>query len=384
MRVLFDHQIFCSQKYGGISTYFYEILMHLPPSINPLLCLVEATNVYAQALGYPKDREGYKRTYFPTSFLFRTYYKLTYRHQLFFRKRFRLNEEYAKRIIKKGEYDIFHPTYFENYYLNILPADKPMVLTVHDLTPEIYPHLFPHDIQAKNRLSLLQRANHIIAVSNNTKQDIIRFYNIPEDKISVIYHGFSPTPHQHSSIVNISSPYMLYVGGRCHYKNFDKFCNALFPVLQKYPHIKVLCTGDSFSQDEIEMLQTRGIQNNFIHYFCKNNQELYYLYHNAICFVYPSAYEGFGLPILEAYHAQCPVMLNYSSCFPEIANDAAIFFEFHEDGSSNFSEKFDLLYCNADFRKDLISRQNQRLQNFSWTKSAQQLCEIYHKVVLNS
>ena len=101
------------------------------------------------------------------------------------------------------------------------------------------------------------------------------------------------------------------------------------------------------------------------------------LYHYALAFVYPSSYEGFGIPILEAYKADCPVMLNRSSCFPEIAGDAAVYFKM-DDVGSDFEEQFETLYhLNSNERNQLLVKQRERLSLYSWEKSAQKLSEVY-------
>ena len=104
------------------------------------------------------------------------------------------------------------------------------------------------------------------------------------------------------------------------------------------------------------------------------------LYHHAVAFVYPSAYEGFGIPILEAYKAGCPVMLNQTSCFPEIAGDAAVYFKINHE-KSDFEEQFETLYhLDANERQRLLSKQRERLERYSWDKSAEQLAGIYRQI----
>ena len=102
------------------------------------------------------------------------------------------------------------------------------------------------------------------------------------------------------------------------------------------------------------------------------------LYHDAVAFIYPSSYEGFGIPILEAYKANCPVMLNRASCFPEIAGDAAIYFNI-DDMKSDLAEQLETLYgLNNDERNALLAKQHQRLQRYSWEQAAKALVNIYN------
>ena len=129
------------------------------------------------------------------------------------------------------------------------------------------------------------------------------------------------------------------------------------------------------------MFKEWGIENRFRHIFVRNDQDMLDLYHYALAFIYPSSYEGFGLPILEAYKADCPVLLNNASCFPEIAGDAAIFFNMNEK-ENNFEEQFETFYhLNGSERNELIKKQKERLNRYSWDKSAKQSAEIYQRIV---
>ena len=106
-------------------------------------------------------------------------------------------------------------------------------------------------------------------------------------------------------------------------------------------------------------------------------QELQNLYAHALCFIYPSVYEGFGIPILEAYSANCPVLLNYASCFPEIAQDAALYFHL-DDNSSDLDVIMESFLQMSEYEREvLLNKQRQRLEYFSWQKSARELANIY-------
>ena len=108
---------------------------------------------------------------------------------------------------------------------------------------------------------------------------------------------------------------------------------------------------------------------------------MFSLYHHAKCFVYPSEYEGFGIPILEAYQADSPVLLNNASCFPEIAGDAAIYFNM-DSNNSNLAEQIEyLLSMSTEERRILLTKQKERLTRFSWEKSAKQLADVYQSVI---
>ena len=142
--------------------------------------------------------------------------------------------------------------------------------------------------------------------------------------------------------------------------------NDLASVLLRHDTIRIVCTGDDFSIDERNVFKKLNIEDRMVH-IRPSDDHLYNLYEHALCFIFPSLYEGFGIPILEAYKAGCPVLLNRKSCFPEIAQDAAMYFTLDEDQS-------------PPSRQRLIEKQNLRLADFSWEKSASELCKVYQQL----
>jgi glycosyltransferase involved in cell wall biosynthesis len=285
----------------------------------------------------------------------------------------------AERQLLRGEFDVFHPTFYNDYFLSYI-GNKPFVLTVHDMIPELYPQYFPRDYdQIVLKKKLIPLANAIVAVSENTKKDIIRIYGVPASKIHVVYHGSSLLSENSDN--NYDFPYLLYVGGRWYYKNFPSFVKSIVPVLLQHNDTHVICTGESFNKEEQDLMRQYGVEDRFISCLVKTDRDLYSLYHHALGFVYPSEYEGFGIPILEAYQADCPVLLNNASCFPEIAGDAAIYFNM-DSKNSNLTEQIEcLLSMSAEERRTLLTRQRERLKRFSWEKSAKQLADVYQSVI---
>ena len=142
----------------------------------------------------------------------------------------------------------------------------------------------------------------------------------------------------------------------------------------------LLSTGQRLYQYQENIVEKHEVKDRFYHYWVTNDNELYSLYHHAQYFVYPSEYEGFGIPILEAYQANCPVLLNNASCFPEIAGDAAVYFNMDSE-KSNLAEQLErLLSMSREERKTLLTRQKERLAKYSWEESAKQLAAIYQSL----
>ena len=369
------------QTHGGVSRSFAELYHHLPQEVKAEISILESNNVHIQCLGNikPSEYQYHKflcgKDFRGKGYLHRWYDKLTkggYYPDC--------NKNYSIKLLKAGNFDVFHPTFFDDYFLPYLNG-KPFVLTIHDMISELYPQYFAKDdfqIVMKRKLAPLACA--IIAVSEHTRKDVIRILNVPKNKVHVIYHGCS-FPDKSSIQIPYTKPYVLYVGERWGYKNFSLFVNYVAPVLKKYTDLHIVCTGKSFSKEEIQELESLGIRNRFIHHWARTDEEFFSLYHHASCFVYPSEYEGFGIPILEAYKADCPVMLNHASCFPEIAGDAAIYFSMTKKSSDFAQQLTRVLSMNHTEREALLFKQRKRLERYSWQKSAMQLYNIYNSIV---
>lgn len=383
MRVLYDSQAFDMQTHGGVSRCFVELMRHLPNDVKPMLSVIESENEYLRQLGYPTPGEIYENFIHKGEFpckgrLFDIWYNKVRHYHYGWDE----NRHYSIEMLKRGKFDVFHPTFFSDYFLPYLNG-RPFVLTIHDMIPELYPQYFKaDDMQIEMKRKLAPLASAIIAVSNQTKEDVIRLLNVPEEKVHVIYHGAM----EGVSLENIPEispfafPYILYVGDRSRYKNFTKFAKACAGILKQNPELKVVCTGKSFTAKELLFFNELDLRDRFVHYFVPDNVSFQSLYHHARVFVYPSDYEGFGIPILEAYQAGCPVLLNRASCFPEVARDTAFYFNgFGVD--SNFGEQLkQVLSMSLPKKQELIQRQTERLKSFSWEKSAIQLTNVYKSI----
>lgn len=383
--VLMDAQAFDIQTHGGISRSFAELISHMPADINLHLPLVETKNIYLIQKGIAPDTDYYMEYCKgrPTK-LKRFWYKLSTNikngHWVQWDSMPRLNLFEAERLLRRGEFDVFHPTYYDTYFLHNI-GSKPFVITVHDMIPERYAGIYDfRDHQLKRKRKLIPLASHIIAVSEHTKNDIVNLFGIAPEKISVIHHGIDQTPYVPIPNGNVYGNYLLYVGQRGTYKNFHRFVREVTSVLNNHPDLSVICTSDPFSAEEEQFLRRSGVRGRFIHKFVQSDAEIMNLYHYAQAFVYPSECEGFGIPILEAYRAGCPVILNRSSCFPEIAGNAAVFFDFDSRGQGLQHQLEKLLSWTPEQKDKLLTIQRERLCLYSWEKAAQELANIYRRV----
>jgi glycosyltransferase involved in cell wall biosynthesis len=359
LKVLFDHQTFSLQKFGGISRYFCELMKNLPQDISFENSGVYSNNIYLQ--------ENFKGLY--KSFFSGIEFK---------GKKTAINfPNKIDSIIQcsKGNYDVFHPTYYDPYFLKV--NKKPFVLTVHDMAHEKFPAFLQNDPAREFKKQLIYKADHIIAISEYTKKELLYFFDkLNPDTISVIHHGNSLSSGG-KKVVPTLDRYLLFTGGRAEYKNFFSLINAISSILIKYD-IKLLCTGSPFTIAELELFKEKKITEKVIHQYVSDD-ELFALYANATAFIFPSFYEGFGIPILEAFAASCPVVLSNASCLPEIAGDAALYFD--PQSTDEMANAIERTVTDSNLRAALIKKGNERLQLFNWSKSAELTAEVYKKLV---
>ena len=312
----------------------------------------------------PKNIDGkYIERLLPyTSFLFKKY-----------------NEIISPIKIKKWDPTLIHYTY---YYQKLDKINKPIIITVYDLIHEKISIENGNPIFPKKRM--IEVADHIIAISKKTKEDLIKIYNIEEKKISVIYlggdHSQINSMKISSDLKTFSKPYILFVGERKKYKNFLKFISAFSLSNYLKNNFQIICFGGgNFSKTEEDLFRNLLLDRSKIHYFEGDQLDLNYFYHKARIFIFPSLYEGFGIPLLEAMNMECPVICSDRSCFPEIVNDAAILFDPKDIESLEF--KMEKLIYDDQLLLNLKKKGNDNLNNYSWKKCADETEKLYKKII---
>ena len=366
MKILYDHQAFTGQRYGGVARYFHDLMESLSKmDVKIELALQFSNNEYLKnsSIRVPRQfRDIFG--FMPTSMLVS--------------RTNRLNSIYR---IQRRKFDVFHPTFFHSYFLQHID-NKPFVITYHDCIKEKFNLNHIDNASREQKQELITRAAKIIAVSENTKKDLLELYDVKSDKIDVVYHSTDFINHQQPAHFHLKTPekYLLYVGARNDYKNFDGLLKSIKPVLKKHPAMVLLCAGGgNFTDEETLMMKILGIENQVIHQHFYSDNTLFALYQRAIAFVYPSLYEGFGIPILEAFACGCPVVLSNTSCFLEVAEDAALYFE--TNNKNDLSNKLEEIIVDLDLRKILIDRGLVRQKSFSADKKAKETFEVYKSVL---
>ncbi|MDO7744526.1 MAG: glycosyltransferase family 4 protein [Pedobacter sp.] len=373
IKILLDPQIFTLQEFGGISRYYTEVYTFFDKEEQTqIICPLQYTdNIhFKESPLFKNSFQNKARFLIKYSKIFRSYAP---------RKLKRKNQEKAIDLLDKKEYDVFVPTYYDPYFLKFI-GTKPYVLTVYDMIHEIYPSYFANDKSTvPNKKTLIENATKIIAISESTKNDIIKIYpNIPEDKIEVVY--LAHTIKTETSIrLDLPEKYILFVGNRSIYKNFFFFLNAIADLILETPDLYIVCAGgNSFTKEEIELINKLDITDRIVQRNFKD-AELACYYKQALCFVFPSEYEGFGIPVLESMACGCPVVLANHSSFPEVAADAGIYFELND--SNDLKGKIYSLINDSELRKQYSLKGIDQAKKFTWKKTAEESLKVYQSVI---
>jgi len=268
--------------------------------------------------------------------------------------------------------------------VHVLPLIHPKnsVVTIHGLEYEYYPKTYPYNHLKYLRWSTkyaLKHARKIIAVSENTKKDLIELYKGNPDKIEVVCHGvaeqgqsFKDSPENRTVLKGLSlkPPYILFIGRIEIRKNIHGLIKAFELLKKKYkvPHKLVLAGPKGYGYESL------NIKDNIIEKGYVSEEEKSQLLQNAEMFILPSFYEGFGMPILEAQSSGCPVITSNISSMPEVAGQGALLVN-----PKNIEEIAEMMYkiiSDSQFKKDLIEKGYENLKEFSWQKCAQETLNV--------
>lgn len=279
--------------------------------------------------------------------------------------------------------DIVHETYFSPVYLFRRRVKK--VLTIYDMIHEKFPSEFAsNDKTANNKRRAALSADHIICISESTRRDVIDILGVKPDKTSVVYLGFnffSPSLHVRSELNRYcKTPYLLYVGQRSGYKNFERFMRAYGGSKRLSQSFNIVAFGGgALTFYELALIDSLGINQDAIFQLSGNDQLLGYLYKNASAFIYPSLYEGFGIPPLEAMSHDCPVVCSLSSSIPEVVGDAGEFFD--PTNIEAIAAAIENVVFDLKRARELKLLGRRRLSKFSWEKCAQETEKIYMQLI---
>lgn len=346
MKLVLDNIVFKLQRTGGISTYWGELITRLIRD------------------GVDVDFLDYNN-----SNIVRNTLQIPGQNILQNKNANKLLERFLPVKLKDSNKNfIFH----SSYNRSTRNEHALSVITVHDFIHERFysgPRKFIHSYQKRIALN---SADRIIVISNNTKNDLLNFFpHIKEERISVIYNGVSEDFFKiEGNSVNREKPYLMFIGSREKYKNFE-FAVELLHNLKDF---NFLIVGQSLRKDEIKVLNIK-LNKRWKLISGVDNAKLNVLYNNAYALLYPSAYEGFGIPLLESMKAGTPFLALNSSSIPEVAGNAGILLDNLD--LSDFRNAVELVEKNRD---DLVIKGFEQANKFSWEKCYQETLDNYKKL----
>jgi len=278
---------------------------------------------------------------------------------------------------------ILHETYYSQ--IPLLPSNVRRVVTVHDMIHECFAASFSkRDRTAEFKKKSVLAADHVICVSENTRNDLLSLINIPPEKISVVHHGFERLGrvvkrNDLFEFVTPLKPFLLYVGRRDKYKNFDGLLHAYASSNWLKKNVRIVCFGGGMLQpQELTLMRDLGLTNKQVEQTRGNDERLAQFYQNAAAFIYPSLYEGFGIPPLEAMSMECPVICSNASSIPEVVGDAGEYFDPSSIESMRVS--IERILQSTERRENLIQKGTKHCLQFTWERCASETLAIYRSI----
>lgn len=368
MKIIIDGLIYQSQNVGGISRIFNEILPRMCEIDRSLEILFITTNTLKQPL--PTHNNIQQHNLFPVDKLLKPSWIWN---------KFDLRSKYIGLKIGGGNDWIWHST----YYSRINQWMGKEVVTVYDLIYEKYLSYYnTHNydgIRARKQNSVLC-ADAVICISKKTQEDVIEFYGLDNEKTHVVPLANNPIFRRmedeiRKPIIN-GKPFLLYVGERRFYKNFSTFIRG-FSQWKFSGVVDIVVVGEKWSEEEQNRLNKLKLQDN-VHLFSYiSDNDLVKLYNQAIAFVFPSLYEGFGIPLLEAMACGCPIIASQIPTTVEVAGTIPFYFD--PENIDSFLAALDAVY-NKDNLTQKVSAGLELVKNYSWDKTAKETLSVYNKI----
>lgn len=294
------------------------------------------------------------------------------------------------KILSKMKLDIVHePTHLGPFFYN---EKYKKVITIHDLSPLILPETRPNSyftwLRHKIGLPiLLKKVDVVITVSENTKKGLIKWFGINEDKIKVIYEA-ADVRYRHISDVDIpddiklKGPFILNVGTLEPRKNVITLIKVFHLCKNKYgiKHKLVIISKKGWKYKDIfNIIKTLRLENDINILQDIEHEELVYYYNTASVFVYPSLYEGFGLPVLEAMQCGCPVITSNTSSLPEVVGDAGLLVDPYD--INYLSENIAKVLNDKNLESSMRLKGFEQAKKFSWEKTTLETIKVYESLL---
>ena len=369
MEIVVDGIIYQSQVCGGISRLFNEILLRMCEADDSLHITLLTTGWLKQML--PQHR------------------RITHRSIPDIERYLRPNCVWQSALpkIKRFMYDLWIGTgegkvWHSTYYTMPEKWAGYSVATVHDMVFELFPQFYSgpeFDLFRQRKRLSVQRADVVICVSDTTRQDVLRLYGLGADKVHVVHNACSDIFRQLDCVnlpasIQIKQPFLLYVGNRARYKNFDVLAKAYSRWHRRKEVALVLVGGRPISESEQQLMTELSIAEQVKLLRDMDDETLCCLYNRALGFVYPSLYEGFGMPLLEAMACGCPIIASRIPSTIEVAKDCPVYFE--PGKADDLLRAFDIVLSEGR-NSERVQAGLEIVKSYSWDKTAAQTLEVY-------
>jgi glycosyltransferase involved in cell wall biosynthesis len=366
MKIAYDHNVFCWQPFGGISRYFCEVAQRISaqPAHDVRVVAPFFVNRYLAAVRPPVRVIG---RYTPRL-------NTTWRAN-------RLANRLASHVLLRAlRPRILHETYYSHF--NCAPRGARHVVTVFDMIHELFPGEYgPGDRTSFAKRKVVERADHVICISAQTRADLIERWHVEPAKLSVIHLAASLDHVADAKLPEsfTGKPYLLYVGARTGYKNFRRFIEAFASSGRLRTDFRIVAFGSGgFTHDELELIRRLRLTGDQVSQISGSDSVLRALYENAAAFVYPSLYEGFGIPPLEAMSFGCPVLCSSAGSIPEVVGDAAQLFD--PTSHESIATAIEGVVYDSARRSALVALGHLRRAGFSWDVCARETLDVYERV----
>lgn len=358
MRVAIDEQIFAIQRFGGISRYFAELSQQFLEDPELGIDLFTApTPVYNDYLIRGLHGRAALPATFPASKLRATAHMLVRRR-------------------RRGNVDVVHHTFYMTRFLKDFRGAK-RVITVYDMIPERFPGAFKRQDLLTSKRAFIERADEIICISHATREDLLHFMPDIAANVTVVHLGvdFDFFSRPTDPLPDWPAEYLLFVGKRDGYKDASTLVRAFERLAGRFPALHlVFVGGGSLTDGERRDFAARGIDRQ-VHHEELSDALMPAAYAHARAFVFPSQYEGFGLPALEAMASGTPTILCRAASLPEVGGDAAIYFDPGDDRL--LAEVLEAALQDAALADRLLHAGRARAQEFTWARTARRTVGAY-------
>ena len=360
MQLVFDHQVFSFQRHGGVSRYFCEVAQRLASYDGCDVTVLAPAYVNAYLAKLP-----------PSMVVGRHVPPIPYATRL----RLLLNGVLARGWLATARPDVVHESYFSR--LPVAPRRAASVVTVFDMIHERFPEYFaPNDSTAARKAAAVRRAHRVICISESTRRDLLERLRVDPELVSVVHLAGAPVPAVRPTRPLVDGPYVLYVGPRGGYKNFEGLLRAVAGSPALRAGVRVVAVGGGpRGVAERAPVRAMGLDEGAVVQMSGDDAALDAAYAFAAAFVYPSRYEGFGIPPLEAMARGCPVVCAANSSLPEVVGDAAELCD--ADDPESIAAAIERVVGSPAHADELRARGRVRSAQFTWDRCARATYEVY-------